>query len=103
MRVLSNHMFVAHKRQEQNHQQELGGRKRGRRRGARNQVPITNPLSGGGGLVHDRVHPMQETKVRENHETCKYGGKGGHEKSPNLEMLVQERLVQQKLSQEKLV
>ena len=46
---------------------------------------------------------MQETKVRENQETCKYGGKGGHEKSPNLEMLVQERLVQQKLSQEKLV
>ena len=45
---------------------------------------------------------MRETKVRENQETCKYGGKGGHEKSSNLEMLVQKRLVQQILSQEKL-
>jgi hypothetical protein len=66
MRVLQNHKFVAHKRQEQDPQQKLCGRKGGRRRGAKNKiVPIINPLSGGGGLAHDRVQPMQETKVRE--------------------------------------
>ena len=38
MRVLRNHMFVAHKKQEQIHQQEMCGRKRGRRRVASHQV-----------------------------------------------------------------
>jgi hypothetical protein len=63
MRVLSNHMFVAHKRQEQNHQQELGWRKRGRRRGATNKiVPIKNPPSGGGGPEYDLINLMQENQ-----------------------------------------
>jgi hypothetical protein len=38
VRVLRNHMFVAHKKQEQIHQQEMCGRKRGRRRVASHQV-----------------------------------------------------------------
>ena len=37
-RVLRNHMFVAHKRQEQINQQEMTGRKGGRRRIASTQV-----------------------------------------------------------------
>jgi hypothetical protein len=37
-RVLQNHMFVAHKRQDQDHKQRLCGRKGGRRRGAKNKI-----------------------------------------------------------------
>jgi hypothetical protein len=106
---MMNHMFVAHKRQEQNHQQQLCGRKGARRRGAKNKrIPNINPLRGGGGLVRDQVHPMQERKVRVTEETCK----DGHEKSPSLvkeedsevpEDKVLMRLVQQRLLQEKLV
>jgi hypothetical protein len=107
-RVLKNHMFVAHTRQEQNHQQQLCGKKGGRRRGAKNKiVPIINPPSGGGGPKYDLINPMQETNVRETEKNCKYG-----EKSPSLvkeedsevpEEQVLMRLVQQRLLQEKLV
>ena len=38
LRLLKNHMFVAHKRQEQDHQQELCGRKGGWRSGAKNKI-----------------------------------------------------------------
>jgi hypothetical protein len=110
--VLSNHMFVAHKRQEQNHQQELGGRKRGRRRGAKDKiVPIKNPPSGGGGPEYDLLNPMQEKNVIETEKNCKYGEKKDHESSPSLvkdeesevpEDQVLVRLVQQRLVQEKL-
>jgi hypothetical protein len=74
MRVMCNHMFVAHEMQAQNLQQELGGRKRGRRRGAKHKiVPIKNPLSGGGGPEYDLLHPMQEKNVRVTEKNCKYG------------------------------
>jgi hypothetical protein len=106
---MMNHMFVAHKRQEQNHQQQLCGRKGGRRRGAKNKrIPNINPLRGGGGLVRAQVHPMQERKDRVTEETCK----DGHEMCPSLvkeedsevpEEQVLMRLVQQRLLQEKLV
>ena len=111
MRVMSNHMFVAHKRQEQNHQQELGGRKRGRRRGAKHKiVPIKNPPIGGEGPEYDLLHPMQEKNVRVTEKNCKYGE--GYKSSTSLvkdddsevpEEQVQVRLVQQRLLQEKLV
>jgi hypothetical protein len=83
-RVLENHRIVAHKRQEQIHQQELCGRKGGRRRGAKNK---TVPDRNGGGLDYGQVQQMQETKVRENQGICKYGGENGHGKSPSQESL----------------
>jgi hypothetical protein len=56
-RVLKNHMFVAHKRQEQDHQQKLCGRKGGRRGGAKHKiVPIKNPPSGGVGPKYDLIN-----------------------------------------------
>jgi hypothetical protein len=112
-RVLSNHMFVAHKRQEQDHQQKLCGKKGGRRGGAKNKIiPIINPLSGGGGPKYDLMYPMQETNVRETEKTCKNGKKTGHEKCRSLvkeedsevpEEQVLVGFVQQRLLQEKLV
>ena len=106
MRVLSNHMFVAHKRQEQNHQQELGGRKRGRRRGAKNKiVPVKNPLSGGGGPEYDLLNPMQEKNVIETEKNCKYGEKKGYEGNQSLvkedvSEVPEDKLVKQSLEKE---
>ena len=87
----------------------LCGRKGRRRRGEKNKIiPNINPLSGGGRLVRDQVHPMKETKVRVTKETCK----DSLEKSPSLvkdeesevpEEQVLMRLVQQRLLQTKLV
>jgi hypothetical protein len=43
-RVMMNHMFVDHKRQEQNQQQQLCGKKGGWKGGAKNKIiPIINP------------------------------------------------------------
>ena len=78
---------MAHKRQEQNHQQELCGRKGGRRGGAKKKlVPDRKTLSGGG-LDSGQAHRMQEKKVRENLGNCKYSGKNSHRKNPSLECL----------------
>ena len=84
--MLENHRFVAHKRQEQNHQHELCGRKGGRRGGAKNKiVPDRKPLSGGG-LDCDQGHRVQEDKVRENLGNIEDCGKNGHGNSPNLNL-----------------
>ena len=73
-RVLQNHKFVAHKRQEHDQQHKLCGRKGGRRRGAKHKiVPNQDPLSSGGGPDYDLLHPMQEKNVTVTEENCKYG------------------------------
>jgi hypothetical protein len=58
-------------------------------------VPVRIPLSGGRGLENDQVHQMQEKKVRETKNKCKYGEENSHEKSPSLVKHVQEGLFEE--------
>ena len=51
-RVLQNHMFVAHKRQEQNHKQKLCGRDGGQEGGAKMKIPKSDPYHKQGGQHH---------------------------------------------------
>ena len=69
LRVLENHKFVAHKRQEQNHQQELCGRK-GAGEGAprKNHYPIR--------LVDGQEHRMRDSLENPNLDVKKASSAG---------------------------